>query len=214
MKRRPRLVLASASPRRADLLAAIGTRFAVQPPDVDESTRPLEAAHDYVARLARAKATAVYAPGTVVVAADTTVVLDDEIVGKPAGPGEARTMLTRLAGRAHEVVTGLAVATDPVPGGIDVILGGRKGPSVLDSVVSTTVWLADLTEADIDWYVATGEPLDKAGSYGIQGIGGMFVHYLHGSYQNVVGLPLADLDELLADVGHRLLDWVPAPSTG
>jgi septum formation protein len=211
MNSRPRLVLASASPRRADLLAAIGTRFAVRPADVDESTRPLEAAHDYVSRLARAKATAAFAPGTVVVAADTTVVIDDEIVGKPAGAGEARTMLARLAGRAHEVLTGLAVATDPVPGGIDVILGARKSPSIMDTVVSTTVWLADLTEADIDWYVATGEPLDKAGSYGIQGIGGMFVQYLHGSYQNVVGLPLADLDELLADVGHRLIDWVPPP---
>jgi septum formation protein len=200
MDRRPRLVLASASPRRAELLAAIGARFAVHPADIDESTRPLEPAPDYVARLARAKAAAVYMPGTVVVAADTTVVVDDEILGKPADAPGARSMLARLAGRAHEVHTGVAVAvTAETPG---------EGPTVVHTVVTTHVWFGDLNDETIDWYVATGEPLDKAGAYGIQGIGGMFVQYLHGSYQNVVGLPLADLDELLDEVGHRIFDWV------
>jgi septum formation protein len=208
MNSRPRLVLASASPRRADLLATIGARFDVEPTTVDEATRPDEPAHDYVARLARAKAAAAFRPESVVVAADTTVVVDDEILGKPHDPATARSMLERLAGRAHEVVTGVAVAVEPAPDSIDVLLGGRSGPSVVDTVVTTTVWLAELSKTDIDWYVSTGEPLDKAGAYGIQGIGGLFVPYVHGSYQNVVGLPLADLDELLADVGHRLLDWV------
>jgi septum formation protein len=208
MNSRPRLVLASASPRRAEMLAAIGVRFEVEPADVDESTRSREAAHDYVARLARSKATAAFTPGAVVVGADTTVVLDDEILGKPADDADARSMLADLAGRAHEVLTGVAVAVDPPLGAIDVLLGGREGPTVVDTVVTTTVWFSDLTDADIAWYVATGEPLDKAGAYGIQGIGGMFVPYVHGSYQNVVGLPLTDLDELLGEVGHRLLDWV------
>jgi septum formation protein len=208
MNSRPRLVLASASPRRAELLAAIGVRFEVSPAGIDETIRPHEAPHDYVARLARAKATAVVAPGTVVVAADTTVVIDDEILGKPADADEARSMLSRLAGRAHEVQTGVAVAVDPSPDTIDVLLGGRDSAAVVDTVVTTHVWMGDLTGETIDWYVDTGEPLDKAGAYGIQGIGGMFVQYLHGNYQNVVGLPLADLDELLGEVGHHLLGWV------
>jgi septum formation protein len=212
MNRRPRLVLASASPRRAELLAPIGVRFEIRPPDVDESTRPHEPAHDYAARLARAKATASFSRGAIVIAADTTVVVDDDILGKPADAGDARAMLTRLAGRAHEVLTGVAVAADAPSGAIDVLLGGREGPWLVETVTTTTVWMTDLTDAEIDWYVATGEPLDKAGAYGIQGIGGMFVQYLHGSYQNVVGLPLADVDELLSEHGHRLLDW--AESTG
>jgi septum formation protein len=213
MNSRPRLVLASASPRRAELLTSIGVRFEVRPSDVDETARPNEPAHDYAARLARAKAVRAFTPGSVVVGADTTVVVDDDILGKPADADDAHAMLTRLAGRAHEVLTGVAVATDPPRGAIDVLIGGREGPAIADTVVSTTVWMSELSPAEISWYVNTGEPLDKAGAYGIQGIGGMFVQYLHGSYQNVVGLPLADLDELLSELGHRLLDFVP-PSAG
>jgi septum formation protein len=199
MNSRPALVLASASPRRAELLATIGARFAIRPPQVDESTRAHEAAHDYVARVARAKVEAVQEPGTVVVAADTIVVVDDEILGKPTDEDTARSMLTRLSGRAHEVLTGLAVAVTPP--------GPNGDRSVTHTVVTTHVWFAELTAEAIDWYVATGEPFDKAGAYGIQGRGGLFVQYLHGSYQNVVGLPLADLDELLAENGLTLLDW-------
>jgi septum formation protein len=202
MNSRPRLVLASASPRRAELLGSIGVRFEVRPADVDESTRAHEPAHDYAARLARAKATAVFSRGAVVIAADTTVVVDDDILGKPADAHDARAMLARLAGRAHEVLTGVAVAADPPAG------EHPATPLLSETVTATTVWMADLSAAEIEWYVATGEPLDKAGAYGIQGIGGMFVRYLHGSYQNVVGLPLSDVDDLLAEHGHRLLDWV------
>src|SRR4051794_29572066 len=213
MNRQPRLVLASASPRRAELLASIGIDFEIRPPNVDETALPHEPAHDYAARLARAKATAVFSRGAVVIAADTTVVVDDDILGKPADADDARAMLARLAGRAHEVLTGVAVATDAAPGAVDVVTGGHEAPSLVETVTTTTVWMADLPTAEIEWYVATGEPLDKAGAYGIQGIGGMFVQYLHGSYQNVVGLPLADLDELLSEQGYRLLDFVP-PSAG
>jgi septum formation protein len=212
MNRQNRLVLASASPRRAELLASIGLDFEIRPPNVDETALPNEPAHDYAARLARDKATAVYTCGAVVIAADTTVVVDDDILGKPADAHDAQAMLARLAGRAHEVLTGVAVAADAAPGAVDVVIDGREPPRLVETVTTTTVWMADLTTAEIDWYVATGEPLDKAGAYGIQGIGGMFVQYLHGSYQNVVGLPLADLDELLGELGHRLLDWaVPKP---
>jgi septum formation protein len=230
MNSRPRLVLASASPRRAELLAAVGVRFDVRPTAVNESTRAHEPAHDYVTRLARTKAVTAFDPGAVVIAADTTVVVDDEILGKPTDAHDARSMLERLTGRAHEVLTGLAVAVArpaspstataaPVPpaisaevarrlGGPDVPELAGEGPLIATTVVTTTVWMTELAASDIDWYVSTGEPMDKAGAYGIQGIAGMFVPYLHGSYQNVVGLPLADLDELLGDVGYRLLDWV------
>jgi septum formation protein len=195
----PSLVLASASPRRAELLRSIGARFAAEPADVDETPARDEQATDYVVRLARAKAGAVAGDDRVVVGADTTVVVDDEILGKPADVREARHMLRRLSGRAHEVHTGLAVAAPPGPG---------HDAHLVTACVTTHVWMADLDDATIDWYVGTGEPLDKAGGYGIQGAAGLFIPYLHGSYQNVVGLPLADLDELLAEVGHRLLDWM------
>ena len=194
----PHLVLASASPRRAELLRGIGAHFTVEPADVDETPRTGEQPTDYVVRLARAKAEQVAAPGRVTVGADTTVAVDDEILGKPGDADEARRMLRRLSGRAHEVHTGLAVVTAD-PGGATEVVG---------TGVTTHVWMTDLDDDTIDWYVATGEPLDKPGAYGIQGAAGLFVSYVHGNYQNVVGLPLADLDELLAEVGHRLLDWV------
>ena len=207
MNSRPRLVLASASPRRAELLGSIGLEFEIRPPDVDETAFPHEPAHDYAARLARAKASASFTSGAVVIAADTTVVVDDEILGKPADAGDARSMLTRLAGRAHEVLTGVAVAADPPSGSVDVVLGGRENPRMVETVTTTTVWMTELSPAEIDWYVATGEPLDKAGAYGIQGAGGLFVTRVGGSYQNVVGLPLDVLRDVLAELGFDLLAW-------
>jgi septum formation protein len=195
----PPLVLASASPRRAELLRSIGARFAAEPADVDETPQRGERGTEYVVRLAGAKAGVAAGDDRLVVGADTTVVVDDEILGKPADRGDARRMLRRLSGRAHEVHTGLAVAAPPAP---------DRHAVVVTACVTTHVWLADLDATTIDWYVDTGEPLDKAGGYGIQGAAGLFVLYLHGSYQNVVGLPLADLDVLLGEVGHRLLDWV------
>ena len=194
MDGRPELVLASGSPRRTELLALLGLCFKIVPADIDESAHERESPSAYVARLAAGKAMVVAKgqPATVVIGADTAVVVDEDIVGKPADAAEARTTLRRLSGRAHEVRTGLAVV---------------HGDDIAETVVSTYVWFTELDEATIDWYVATGEPLDKAGAYGIQGVGGAFVEAIQGSYHNVVGLPLVELSELVVDLGFELRDW-------
>jgi septum formation protein len=185
--RRPRLVLASSSPRRQRLLEGMGLHFASVSPDIDETPRPGEAPRAYVERLARDKAAAVAADeGDVVVAADTTVACDGEILGKPVDPADARRMLLLLSDRTHDVHTGVAVRT-----------GGRTATRV----VTTFVTMVPIGEADIAWYVGTGEPLDKAGAYALQGAGGLLVRSIEGSSSNVVGLPLAELAELLAACG-------------
>jgi nucleoside triphosphate pyrophosphatase len=185
--RRPRLVLASSSPRRQRLLEGMGLDFASVSPDIDETPRPGEAPRAYVERLARDKAAAVAADeGDVVVAADTTVACDGEILGKPVDPADARRMLLLLSDRTHDVHTGVAVRT-----------GGRTATRV----VTTFVTMVPIGEADIAWYVGTGEPLDKAGAYALQGAGGLLVRSIEGSSSNVVGLPLAELAELLAACG-------------
>ena len=192
----PRLVLASASPRRAELLWMLGVRFEVVPADIDETVEKGEDPSAYVGRLAHAKAAAVAAPDTIVIAADTIVVDRNKILGKPADAAEARRMLRRLSGRSHTVVTGLVLAID------------RGGERVLSSVTERTmVTFAELSDRDIDWYVDTGEPLDKAGAYGIQGAGGLFVASIEGNYQNVVGMSLDGVSYLLKDEGYDLLDW-------
>jgi septum formation protein len=192
----PDLFLASASPRRADLLRTLGLTFTVRAADVDESVRTGEDPAAYVERVARAKAAAVAAqePAAVVVAADTTVVVDGRILGKPTDAADARTTLRALAGRTHEVLTAVVAA------------GGERTAS---AVARTEVRFAPMTDAELDWYVATGEPLDKAGAYGIQGAGGLFVERIDGSYHNVVGLPLDVLATAIADLelGVGLLDW-------
>jgi septum formation protein len=202
----PTLILASASPRRAELLAALGVPFIVSAADVDETPLAGEAAAAYVERLARAKAAAIAAPdvravapvvpapaaGALVVAADTTVVLDGRLLGKPADAADATATLGMLAGRTHEVCTGVAVA--PLGDPAAAVVG----------VCTTSVRFRALDDAEIDRYVATGEPLDKAGSYGIQGLGGLLVDGIDGSYPNVVGLPLTTLDALLRTFGHPL----------
>jgi septum formation protein len=192
----PRLVLASASPRRAELLTTLGLRFEVQVADVDESVHDGEAPASYVERVARAKAAAIAAadPDAVIVAADTTVVLDGQILGKPRDADDARSMLASLAGRTHQVLTAVVVTS-----------GGASAARV----VATAVTFAPITDAELDWYLATGEPFDKAGAYGIQGAGGLFVAGIEGSYHNVVGLPLDALAATIADVdvGATLLDW-------
>ncbi len=179
------LVLASASPRRAALLTAAGYTFVVRPVDVDESLRPDESPHAAVHRLASAKAAlAPKAHGEVVLAADTLVAVDDVVLGKPRDADEARAMLLRLSGRPHQVMTGVACEV------------GDRGRT---EVVTTRVWMAALTDAQVDWYVASGEPFDKAGGYGIQGLASRFVTHLEGSYTNVVGLPVATVAALLAE---------------
>lgn len=183
------LVLASASPRRRELLSGLGVAFTVRPADLDERPHPGEGPRALVGRLARAKADAVTDPARpqeVVLAADTIVDVDGDILSKPADRGEAAAMLGRLSGRQHQVHTAVAV-----------------GPAQI--LVSTTVRFVPLDRADIDWYVATGEADDKAGAYAVQGIGGAFVAAVHGSWSNVVGLPLAETVALLRAAGVAVL---------
>jgi septum formation protein len=178
------LLLASASPRRAQLLEAAGIRFEARPSDVDETPRPGEAPEAYVKRLAREKAEGVarQQPARLVLGADTTVVVDDRILAKAEDPAEARAMLRLLAGRTHQVLTGVALV--------------GAGISAVD-VSTTTVEFAPMTSEDIDQYVATDEWRDKAGAYGIQGRAGRFVTRVEGSYTNVVGLPVSLVYHLL-----------------
>lgn len=182
----PPVVLASASPRRQELLTAAGYSFTVHTADVDETPRPGEAPDHYVARLAEAKARAVLArrPEALVLGADTTVVVDGDILAKPADAADAARMLRRLQGRAHEVLTGVALVS--------------AGWSRVD-VAATRVWFAPMTAAEIDAYVASGEPMDKAGAYAIQGRAARYVTRIEGSYSNVVGLPVALVHARLAE---------------
>jgi septum formation protein len=183
-----RLLLASASPRRAELLRSAGFAFDVAPADVDERVREGESPERYVQRVALDKAHEAQrrAPGRLVLAADTAVVVGSDILGKPADVDDARRMLRLLSGREHVVLTGVAIA-------------GDAGNSL--AVVSTRVRFHELTDAEIDWYVASGEPTDKAGAYAIQGLASRFVDSVDGSYSNVVGLPVAVVYRLLHDIG-------------
>jgi len=196
-----RLVLASQSPRRRELLASAGISCDVRPARTDESVRPGEAAAAYVRRVAREKAFAVAAsPGELVLAADTAVVLGAEILGKPRDPGDARRMLHALSGRTHAVLTGVHLRRPACPG-----LAAAEAATL----VSSAVRFATLAERQVDWYVSGGEPLDKAGAYAVQGAGGAFVRGVAGSVSNVVGLPLAETLELLERLGVEL-PWGPA----
>ena len=178
-----RIILASASPRRAELLHAAGFAFEVVPGDADERTLAGEGPFAYVRRVAQAKAAAVAGrhPGRLVLAADTTVVLGTRILGKPTDREDAARMLCQLAGREHLVMTAVALA------------GAREA---LDVDV-TRVTFAPMRDDDIAAYVASGEPMDKAGAYGIQGLASRFVERIEGSYSNVVGLPIALVHRLL-----------------
>lgn len=186
------LVLASASPRRAELLGAAGIAFVTAPVDCDEAWRPGEAPPDYAARVARAKAELALRPGVVVLAADTTVWLEGqaEPIGKPADAAAAAAILTRLAGRAHRVTSAFALAD-------------ARGETLRwhEQVVTTTVWFRPLSPAEIADHVAAGEWRDKAGGYGIQGRAAGLVRRIEGSYTAVVGLPLAEVVEGLRDLG-------------
>ncbi|MBK6798552.1 MAG: septum formation inhibitor Maf [Acidobacteria bacterium] len=173
------LILASASPRRAELLKAAGIDFTVKVSDVDESLRDGESPRDYVLRLSLEKALAVAGKGDLVLGADTTVVIDSghggEIAGKPVDAQDARRMLKLLSGRRHEVLTGVSLVLDD---------------RIISEVEVTQVEFAIMTDDEIDWYVSTGEPMDKAGAYGIQGYASRFIERIEGNYSNVVGLPV------------------------
>lgn len=171
------LILASRSPRRAELLTAAGIEFSVRAADVDETPHAGESPIDYVIRVAKEKALAVSASADeVVLAADTTVVLNGEILGKPVDHADATRMLRALSGQRHEVMTAICI---------------KIGERIETDVASTSVWFAPLTDAEVAEYVASGEPMDKAGAYGIQGLAAKFIDRIDGSYSNVVGLPVA-----------------------
>lgn len=187
----PRIVLASSSPRRREILASLGLEFGVRAADVDERLRPGESPFDAAERLAREKAAAAGAgaDGALVVAADTLVVLDGQALGKPRDRADARRMLSALAGRTHDVVTGVALA--------------RHGRLACGREL-TRVAFAPMSPAEIEEYAASGEPDDKAGAYALQGIGGMFVVGVEGSPSNVVGLPVRLLYTLARELGVDL----------
>jgi len=189
-----RLILASASPRRSELLETAGLRFIADAVSLDETPFEGEDPQVYVRRLAVAKARAVLArhPADVVLGADTTVVVEGEILGKPVDENDAALMLRKISGRRHDVFTGIAVVSQAME---------------LSAVEQTSVWVSELTAADIAWYVASGEPRDRAGAYAIQGLASRFIPRINGSYTNVVGLPVAAVCRLLRETG---LDLIPA----
>jgi septum formation protein len=188
-----KLILASSSPRRAEVLRNAGIEFEVRPAEIDETRRPGEPASEYVQRLALEKARAVVnsemsAADFIVVGADTVVVNRGEILLKPDSPDDARRMLRQLSGGVHEVHTGLAVIRMP-----------QKIERVIEEV--TSVHFAKLSDSEIDAYIATGEPFDKAGAYGIQSLGGRYVTRVEGCYFNVMGMPLGRLWAALQELG-------------
>jgi septum formation protein len=181
----PKIILASASPRRAEILRAIGWPFETLPADIDETRGSDEAAATYVQRLAQMKAAvaAQRAPGLLVVGADTTVVIGDQILEKPGDQNDARRMLRQLNGGWHQVLTGVAVI-------------GASASRV--ACQTTDVKFAVMSDHEIDWYVSSGEPMDKAGAYAIQGLGARFIEGIRGEYYNVVGLPVRLLYEMIS----------------
>jgi septum formation protein len=184
-----RLILASASPRRADLLRGAGYVFETIVTDVDEQQRPGETPSAYVRRLAAEKSAAalevVARPDVIILGADTAVVVDGDVLGKPGDDAEAAAMLRRLSGRAHEVLTGISL---------------RNSASEAGRVATTAVSFTRLSDADVAWYVGSGEGRDKAGGYAIQGLASRFASVTEGSFSNVVGLPMETLAALLAEI--------------
>jgi septum formation protein len=216
----PALILASASPRRRELISFLGLPFRAVATTGEELDHPPpatviaalpacpvpQATHPTLLAWRKADAACAEAPDSVIIGADTIVVLDGDVLGKPRDPAHARAMLRQLSGRTHTVYTGLAIIRQGMRDWRSEITddsGDLQSPiaNLYMDLVASQVMIADLTDAEIDAYVATGEPLDKAGAYGIQGLGGRLVHEVVGSYTNVVGLPLIQLDRLLAVAG-------------
>jgi len=193
--RESRIILASASPRRAELLKQIGVEFESAISNVEEWPLPDEAPPDYITRIARAKVVAVARQRDrgLVIGADTVVVLEGRLIGKPANETEAKNLLRQLSGRWHAVMTGVALYD----------IESRNEVADYDK---TLVKFAQLSDREIDWYVKTNEPLDKAGAYGIQGLGGLFVDEIAGNYYNVVGLPIPLVYRLARRLGYSFLD--------
>lgn len=185
------LILASQSPRRQQLLGQMGLSFQVKIADIDETMDPGLSAREAVAEVSARKARAVEAErGDVIVAADTIVVVDGRVLGKPHSEDEAKKMLRLLSGRTHQVMTGLTV---------------RRDEKIVSTTEITKVTFREMSEREIESYVASGDPMDKAGSYGVQGLAAVFVSSLEGDYFNVMGLPLCALCPLLRQFGVEIL---------
>jgi septum formation protein len=183
----PKLVLASGSPRRAEIMRSVGWEFEKDVPDIDESERETESPENYVQRLAKEKAELIAErqPGKVVLGADTTVVIHGQIIGKPVDPDDARRMIAMLSGNWHEVLTGVAVASDGTTS-----VGLQR----------TGVKFSKLTESEIHFLVEKGDPLDKAGAYAVQAQAALFIEGIEGDYWNVVGLPISLVYRMVADI--------------
>jgi len=184
-----KIILASKSPRRAEILRAVGWDFETRPANIDETRGDSEDAITYVKRLAREKAETIAGvdPQNLVLGADTVVVVDGEIMGQPGDDPKAQWMLKTLSGKWHEVLTGVALL---------------RGEQAIVDHECTRVRFADLSEEEIEWYVSTGEPHDKAGAYAIQGLGGVFIEEIEGDYFNIVGLPVRLVYEMLRRMNH------------
>ena len=182
----PRLILASKSPRRSDLLEQAGLKFSVIPSDFDESTVAMSDPDSYVIALAESKAIDISEkhPASWVIGADTIVLIDRKILGKPGSKEEARDMLQRLSGKTHQVLTGYCICC-------------KKKNRFFSETIKTDVRFKKLSDAEIEWYIQTDEPFDKAGAYAIQGLGTFLVKRINGSYTNVVGLPVCEVMEFL-----------------
>ncbi len=187
----PRLILASQSPRRFDLLTQMGLKFDVAPADIDETPIQDESAETYVGRLAQTKAQAGWQPGQLNLGADTIVVKDGALLGKPQNRAHCIQMLQQLSGCAHQVFTGVALF---------------NGDVTYSKVVTSTVYLRPISVDETAWYWETGEPQDKAGAYALQGLGGIFVKRVEGSYSNVIGLPMLETEDLLKQAGFPTWD--------
>ncbi len=193
---RPRLILASQSPRRKYLLEQAGLTFSIIPSDFDESSVTMSDPDSYVRTLAEAKAVDISQkhPDSWVLGADTIVLIDNKILGKPGSENEARDMLKRLSGKIHQVLTGYCICC-------------KNKDTLFSETVKTKVHFKSLSNAEIEWYIQTGEPLDKAGAYAIQGIGTFLVKRINGSYTNVVGLPVCEVLEFLIKEGIMRINF-------
>jgi septum formation protein len=187
---RHRLILASASPRREEMLRMLGLRFSILQSNVDENPRTAESPEDYALRLSEMKARAVAGmrPGHWVLGADTIVTIDDELLGKPRTTDEARIMIRKLSGREHTVITAFTLVNS-------------EHPELVRRAVASQVRFKNIPDDEVEWYVATDEPYDKAGGYAVQGKASFLISEIRGSYTNVVGLPLCEVVEALKKLG-------------
>ena len=188
MKAPKNLILASGSPRRSEILSAVGWEFTKQVPDIDETEIRGETPDDYVLRLAKKKAEIIADKhaGSIVLGADTTVVIDGKIIGKPADLDDARCMIEMLSGKEHEVLTGIAI-----------VVGGKT----VSGIQRTLVKFAEMNKDEIEFLATEGEPLDKAGGYAVQAQAALFIEYIDGDYWNVVGLPISLVYRLMTECG-------------